>query len=57
MMDVNDIARRALTRPQIYVPALVDEIVRLRQELQELKDSQKPVAQSQSGLNNSGGLP
>lgn len=33
MMDVNDIARRALTRPQIYVPALTDEIQRLRTTL------------------------
>lgn len=35
MMDINDVARRALTRPQIYVPALVDEIMRLQSELEK----------------------
>lgn len=38
-MDVRDIANRALTRPGIYVPALVDEIVRLRQELDHLRNA------------------
>lgn len=33
MMDVNDIARRALTKPSIYVPALTDEIHRIRRLL------------------------
>lgn len=33
MMNVNDIANRALTQPKIYVPALTDEIQRLRTRL------------------------
>lgn len=33
MMNVKDVAARALTRPQIYVPALVDEIQHLRTQL------------------------
>lgn len=30
---VNDIAANAMNRPSVYVPALVDEITRLRAEL------------------------
>ncbi len=37
MMDVKDIANRALYRPQVYVPALVDEIARLRREVQHYR--------------------
>ena len=32
---VNDIAANAMNRPSVYVPALVDEITRLRAELAE----------------------
>lgn len=33
MMDIDDICNRAITRPMIYVPALKDEIKRLRNTL------------------------
>lgn len=37
MIDVKDVANRALYRPQVYVPALVDEIQRLRREVQHYR--------------------
>ena len=36
---VNDIAANAMNRPSVYVPALVDEITRLRAELAECRDA------------------
>lgn len=36
MMDIDDICSRAKYRPEIYVPALKDELVRLREQEQEL---------------------
>lgn len=34
MMDIHDISRRALSRPSVYVPALTDEIQRIRRLLE-----------------------
>jgi hypothetical protein len=37
MLNIKDIASRALYRPKVYVPALTDEIVRLRREVQHYR--------------------
>lgn len=36
MMNIDDVASRALIKPTIYVPALKDELVRLRAQEQEM---------------------
>lgn len=35
LLDVNAVANQALIKPKIYVPALVDEIQRLRTDLRD----------------------
>lgn len=36
MMNIDDICNKATYRPEIYVPALKDELVRLRGQEQEM---------------------
>lgn len=43
MMNIDEICSRALYRPTIYVPALKDELIRLRKKEQEVEYLRKVI--------------
>lgn len=43
MMDIDDICSRAKYRPEVYVPALKDELIRLRAQEQEMNRYRRAI--------------
>lgn len=42
-MDIDDICSRAKYRPEVYVPALKDELIRLRAQEQEMNRYRRAI--------------